>query len=720
MNNIETLAGILERITFQSEDNGFGIFKIQCKGIRDLVTITGTCAVIHVGEYIEAEGYWFNDKKYGRQFKAHEIKVVQPTSLEGITKYLGSGLIKGIGPAFAKVLVKGFGENIFDIIEQTPERLMELDGIGKKRVDKIVSAWDEQKSVREIMVYLQSHGVGTARATRIYKKYGDEAINTIKANPYTLAKDIHGIGFKTADQLAINVGIPRNSIIRARAGVLHVIQEINSDGHCAIEEDKLVKAASEMLDIHADIIEEAIYLEKEAKNLIPETIKEKECLYINWLYYAEVGVATNIQRLLKVKRRWSIEKIDEAINWVQKQTQLKLSESQTLAVKKAITNKVVCITGGPGVGKTTVVNSIIKIIKTKANVLLCAPTGRAAKRLSESTGLEAKTLHRLLEFDPTTGKFKHDTDNQLKTDLVVIDESSMIDVILMNSLLRAIPDHSSVLIVGDIDQLPSVGAGKVLADIIESNAVPVVKLTEIFRQAATSQIIVNAHKINEGKSPFKTKSNTDTDFFTIHSGSAEDIYDKLIKVVSDKIPKAFGINHSDIQVLTPMHRGGLGSKSLNIELQRTLNPEPIASITKFGLTIGVGDKVVQMINNYDKEVFNGDLGFVKSIDHDNTLVTLEFDGKEVEYDFTELDEIDLAYATSIHKSQGSEYPAVVIPIAMQHYMLLQRNLLYTGVTRGKKLVILIGEPRAISMAVRNVKQNDRLTYLSERLQNGEL
>ena len=715
MSNIETLAGVLERITFQSEDTGFGIFKVECKGIRDLVTITGVCAVIHVGEYIEAQGLWFNDKKYGRQFKANEIKVVQPTSLEGITKYLGSGLIKGIGPAFAKVLVKRFGEDIFDVIEQTPTKLMELDGIGKKRVDKIINAWDEQKSVREIMVYLQSHGVGTARATRIYKKYGDDAISAIKANPYALAKDIHGIGFKTADQLAISIGIARDSIIRAQAGVLHVIQEINSDGHCAIEEEELIKASSEMLDIHRDIIEEAIHLEKESKNLIPETIKEKECLYINWLYYAEVGVATNIQRLLASKRRWSIDKVDEAIEWVQTQTKLNLSESQTLAVKKSITNKVVCITGGPGVGKTTVVNSIIQIIKTKANVLLCAPTGRAAKRLSESTGLEAKTLHRLLEFDPTNGKFKHDADNQLKTDLVVIDESSMIDVILMNSLLRAIPDHASVLIVGDIDQLPSVGAGKVLADIISSNVVPVVKLTEIFRQAASSQIIVNAHKINEGKSPFKTKPNTDTDFFTIHSESAEDIHDKLIKVVSEKIPKAFGFDTSEIQVLTPMHRGGLGSKSLNIELQRVLNPNPIASVTKFGLTIGVGDKIVQMINNYDKEVFNGDLGFVKKIDHDNTVVILEFESKEIEYDFNELDEVDLAYATSIHKSQGSEYPAIVIPIAMQHYMLLQRNLLYTGVTRGKKLVILIGEPKAISMAVRNVKQNDRLTYLSERL-----
>ncbi|MED7789274.1 ATP-dependent RecD-like DNA helicase [Francisella sp. 19X1-34] len=714
MIQLETLNGTLERITFQSEETGFGIFKVNCKGIRDLVTITGVCAVIHVGEYIEATGFWFNDKRYGRQFKANNIQVVQPTSLEGITKYLGSGLIKGIGPAFAKVLVKGFGDTIFDVIEQTPNKLLELDGIGPKRVATIINAWDEQKSVRNIMVYLQSHGVGTARATRIYKKYGDDAIAKIKDNPYCLAKDIHGIGFKTADQLALRIGIPHDSIIRAQAGVLHVIQEINSDGHCAIEKDKLIKASEEMLDIHSDIIEEAIELEKQLDNLIPEIINDKDCLYINWLYYAEVGVASNIKRLLNNERRWNIDNIDAALEWVQKQTGLNLSSSQEQSVRMAIENKVVCITGGPGVGKTTVVNSIIKIIKTKARVLLCAPTGRAAKRLSESTGLEAKTLHRLLEFDPTTGKFKHDTDNQLKTDLVVVDESSMIDVILMNSLLRAIPDHASILIVGDIDQLPSVGAGKVLADIIDSHIVPVARLTEIFRQAKTSQIIVNAHKINEGKAPFKTPSNIKTDFYTIHL-APDVIHDALINIVSKKIPQAFGFAHNDIQVLTPMHRGGLGAKSLNIELQKELNPNPAASITKFGLTIGVGDKVIQLVNNYDKEVFNGDLGIIKSIDHENTTVIIDFEDKDIEYDITELDEIDLAYATSIHKSQGSEYPVVVIPIAMQHYMLLQRNLIYTGVTRGKKLVILIGEAKAISMAVRNVKQNDRLTYLKQRL-----
>jgi exodeoxyribonuclease V alpha subunit len=708
MNDIESLNGTLERITFQSEETGFGIFKVNCRGIRDLVTITGVCAVIHVGEYIEASGLWFNDKKYGRQFKANNIGVVQPNTLEGITKYLGSGLIKGIGPAFAKVLVKGFGDTIFDVIEQTPNRLLELDGIGPKRVSTIINAWDEQKSVRNIMVYLQSHGVGTARATRIYKKYGDDAIDKIQANPYCLAKDIHGIGFKTADQLALKIGIPHDSVIRAQAGVLHVIQEINSDGHCAIEQDKLIKASEEMLDIHRDIIQEAIELEKQAESLIPEVIDEKECLYINWLYYAEVGVASNIKRLLENERRWHIDNIDQSLAWVQKQTGLNLSDSQKQSVRMAVENKVVCIIGGPGVGKTTVVNSIIKIINTKARVLLCAPTGRAAKRLSESTGLEAKTLHRLLEFDPSNGKFKHDADNQLKTDLVVIDESSMIDVILMNSLLRAIPDHASVLIVGDTDQLPSVGAGKVLADIIDSKIVPLAKLTEIFRQAKTSQIIVNAH--------FKTLPKTETDFFTIHL-EPDVIHDRLITIVSKKIPEAFGFTHNDIQVLTPMHRGGLGVKSLNIELQQELNPNPITSITKFGLTIGVKDRIIQLINNYDKEVFNGDLGIVKSINHDDTTIIIDFEGKEVEYDFTELDEIDLAYATSIHKSQGSEYPVVVIPISMQHYMLLQRNLIYTGVTRGKKLVILMGEAKAISMAVRNVKQNNRLTYLKQRLQN---
>ena len=719
--NTESLQGNIERITFQSEDSGFCVLRVKCKSMRDLVTVTGTCAAINVGSLIECDGNWINDKNYGRQFKANNIRIIPPTTLDGITKYLGSGLIKGIGPVFAKTLVKGFGENVFDVIESAPERLLELEGIGKKRVAKITQAWTEQKAVREIMVFLQSHGVGTTRATRIYKTYGDDAIKTITDNPYRLAGDIHGIGFKTADELAGKLGIATNSLIRACAGVIHVIQQINTEGHCAIFQDKLIEKSMEILEIPEEIVSEAITAEIQEENLIPDQIDEKPCVYIKWLYYAEIGVTKHIHRLLSAKRPWAQIDTHQAITWVEKLTHLKLSASQQTAVSMAVNSKVVCITGGPGVGKTTVLNSIIRIIQSKdAKISLCAPTGRAAKKLAESTGMPAKTIHRTLEFNPQAGGFNHNDEHPLQTDLLVIDEASMVDITLMNSLLKALPDRAGVLIVGDIDQLPSVGAGKVLADIIASKKVPTVRLTEIFRQAASSQIIVNAHRINQGKIPFKAPPGTQTDFYVIHADTPERIYDKITTLVTERIPEVFQVDPiNDIQILTPMNRGALGVKSLNMALQKLLNPKPMASITKFGWEFGIGDKVVQTINNYDKEVFNGDLGIIAKVDHVELEVTIIFEGKSIIYDFNELDEIDLAYATSIHKSQGSEYPVIIIPLVMQHYMLLQRNLLYTGVTRGKQLVILVGESKAIAMAVNNMTQNNRLTRLAERIQTYE-
>ncbi len=714
---LESCQGTVERITFHSEQSGFCVLRVKVRGMRDLVTIAGTAASVHSGEFIEADGNWTNDKTYGQQFKASNIRVVPPTTLEGITKYLSSGMIKGIGPVFGKKLVDAFGADIFDVIEQAPEKLLTLNGIGKKRVDKITLAWVEQKAVREIMVFLQSHGIGTARAVRIYKTYGDDSISKIQENPYRLANDIHGIGFKTADDLAEKLGIAKDSMIRARAGVVHVIQEMTGDGHCAVYNQNLTTKSIAMLEISDDIIKQAINEEIDAEKLIPDVIDKKDCLYVNWLYYAEVGVAKNIVRLMENEPSWGKIDVDKALEWSEKATGLKLSPSQNEAVKSAIQSKFICVTGGPGVGKTTVVNSIIQIIKQKkAAVTLCAPTGRAAKRLSESTGLEAKTIHRLLEFSPQTGGFVKNDENQIETDLLVIDEASMVDTILMNSLLKSLPDRAGVLVVGDIDQLPSVGAGAVLSDIIASGKIHTARLTEIFRQAASSQIIVNAHRINEGKAPFKSEKGKPTDFYVIHCQDAEDIHDKLTKVIADRIPNVFKMNPiTDVQVLTPMNRGGLGVKSLNIELQKLLNPSPMASITKFGWTFGIGDKVVQSVNNYDKEVFNGDLGLIKTVDHVELEITVDFDDKIVTYDFNELDEVDLAYATSIHKSQGSEYPVVIMPLSMQHYMLLQRNLIYTGVTRGKKLVIMIGEPKAIQMGVSNFKQSKRLTKLSERI-----
>mgnify|MGYP004701533919 CR=1 FL=1 len=714
---IERLSGSVERVTFHSEESGFCVLKTKVKGHRELITVIGNAATITPGEFVECIGLWQNDKTHGLQFKANHLKVVQPKTLEGIEKYLGSGMVKGIGPHFAKMLVKAFKEDVFTIIEESPGRMLELPGIGKKRMEKVTSAWAEQKVIREIMVFLQSHGVGTARAVRIYKTYGDEAIIQVTENPYRLALDIHGIGFKTADIIAGRLGIAPDSLIRAQAGVRHVLQEMAGDGHCAAPWDTLVKESSRLLEIEATIIEQAIVEEIAQENLVQEEIAGKPCLFLTPMHRAELGVAASVKRTLVGDPPWGTIDVDKAIPWVEGKTGLELSASQKDAVRLALTSKMVVITGGPGVGKTTLMNSILLIVRAKqVNVCLCAPTGRAAKRLSESTGLEAKTIHRLLEFDPNTFGFKRNRDNPLETNLVVIDESSMVDVALMNKLLAAVPSDAALMIVGDVDQLPSVGPGAVLADIIDSGVVPTVRLTEIFRQAATSRIILNAHRINKGKMPLNGETGELTDFYFIPANTPEEIHAKLIHVVTDRIPKRFGMHPvKDIQVLTPMNRGGLGSHSLNAELQKVLNPSGEPKVTRFGTTFSPGDKVIQTVNNYDKEVFNGDIGRIESIDTEESAVRVDYDGRIVEYEFGELDEVSLAYATSIHKSQGSEYPAVVIPLAMQHYTLLARNLIYTAVTRGKKLVIIIGQPKALGMAVRNVKSNKRLTNLAARV-----
>ena len=714
---VERLQGSVERVTFHSEESGFCVLRVKVRGQRDLVTVVGTAAVVTAGEYVECRGGWNNDRRHGLQFKAQHLRVVPPSTLEGIEKYLGSGMVKGIGPHFARKLVRAFGEAVFDVIEQKPERLLELEGIGPKRKERVTEAWAEQKVIREIMVFLQSHGVGTARAVRIYKTYGDQAVERVRENPYRLALDIHGIGFKTADGIAQRLGIPGDSLIRAQAAVRHMLQQISGQGHCAAYQQKLVESTAKMLEVPEPIVATAIEAELAAENLVQETIEGEIALFLTPLYRSEKGVAWHLVRLLKGSPAWGEIDTGKAIPWAEEQTGLQLSRSQRQAVSLSVNGKVTVITGGPGVGKTTVVNSILTIVRAKgANVRLCAPTGRAAKRLSDTTGFEAKTVHRLLEFEPKTMGFKHDQDEPLDADLLVMDEVSMMDIVLMNQLLRAVPDHTAVLLVGDVDQLPSVGAGAVLADIIASEVIPTVCLTEIFRQAASSRIIFNAHRINQGLLPEKPKDNEESDFYFIPGETPQAIHAKLMQVVTQRIPAHFGLHPiNDVQVLTPMNRGGLGARSLNIDLQARLNPDGNPRINRFGWIYAPNDKIIQTVNNYDKEVFNGDIGRVVRIDEEVGLISINFDGRVVEYEAGELDEISLAYATSVHKSQGSEYPAVVIPLAMQHYMLLERNLLYTAVTRGKKLVVIIGQIKALAMAVKRVGSMKRLTNLQRRL-----
>lgn len=714
----ESLQGTVERITFHSEESGFCVFKIKCRGRRELQTVVGQAAKLSAGEFVDCAGHWHNDRMHGLQFKATQIESMQPTTVDGMEKYLASGMIKGIGPTYAKRMVETFKTDVFHIIETAPERLAEVPGLGKKRIEKILAAWEEQKCVRDIMVFLQSHGVGTSRAVRIYKQYGDRAIATVKANPYCLANDIRGIGFKSADDLAQRLGFTTDCLPRLQAGVVFQLQQLSSQGHCGYEEGALQALTAELLDVEPELISDAIAAECEAGHLVPSEEGAKTFYYLRNLHYSEKGIAYHCQRLMQGKVVWQNIEHDKAIAWVEDKTGLELSPSQQQAVVLALKNKVAIITGGPGVGKTTIVNSIIRIIRAKrAKVLLVAPTGRAAKRLSESSKCEAKTIHRLLEFNPTSLQFNKNHENPLDADYVVIDECSMVDVTLMNQLLRAIPDHAGVLFVGDVDQLPSVGPGAVLQDLIASREIATARLTEIFRQAKTSQIITNAHRINAGHLPHGGEQTPDTltDFYVVTAKEVDELQQKLLHMVCQRIPQRFGLDPKrDIQVLTPSKRGAIGTVALNLALQQRLNPQQ-QRIERFGQPYSVGDKVIQMVNNYDKDVFNGDIGTISGLDVAEELFWIDFDGKRVEYQFNELDELALAYAVTIHKSQGSEYPAVVIPVSTQHFTLLQRNLLYTGVTRGKKLVVLVGQSKAMHIAVNTNEAQERVTLLQSLL-----
>ncbi len=703
---------VVERITYQNPENGYSVMRVKVKGYDDLVTLVGNLLEVPAGSVLLCEGDWKVDKRYGSQFVCQSWEEVMPATVYGIEKYLGSGLVKGIGPKFAQLIVRQFGLETIDVIETDIDRLYEVPGIGKKRVEKIRESWEKQKDIKNVMLFLQGHGVSTAYAAKIYRQYGKESIDLVKENPYRLADDIWGIGFKTADSIAAKMGYEKNDLRRCQSGLIYTLNQLANEGHVYAEEEQLVKAALELLEADEVPIREALTHMAQTEDLK----LEDEAIYLPPFYFAEVGTTNRLLALLRESEQNIFAKeID--VQALSKETGIEYDEVQLQAIEEAIRSKVMVLTGGPGTGKTTTTQGIIAALKHMGlRILLAAPTGRAAKRMSEATGMEAKTIHRLLEFNPKDG-YKRNDENPLEGDALIVDECSMIDVILMNNLMKAIPSSMRVVFVGDIDQLPSVGAGNVLRDIIESEKIPVIRLTRIFRQAQTSRIVMSAHAINQGHFP-DTSNGKQTDFFFIQQEEPEKVAEDIVNLVKNRLPKAYSQKVSNIQVLTPMQRGVVGAANLNMALQNALNPTQIA-LNRGGYSFRQGDRVMQLRNNYDKDVFNGDLGYVESVDMEERTLLVNFEERLVEYEASELDELTLAYATTIHKSQGSEYPIVVMPVLMTHYVMLQRNLIYTGITRAKKICVLIGTKKALSFAIRNMSVLKRNTKLKERL-NPEL
>ena len=717
---METIEGQIERVTFFNEQNGFAVLRVHVRGQRELVTVLGSLPSVNGGEWVRAEGDWVRDPDHGLQFRAESLASQAPTSREGIEKYLGSGLIKGIGPVLAKKLVAKFGEKVFDIIDGHSARLEEVDKVGPERRRRIKAAWSEQKVVREIMVFLHAHGASASRAVRIYKTYGEQAIEVVRANPYQLARDIHGIGFKSADAIARRLGIGTDSPLRAAAGLRHALHEAGSDGHCGLPEADLVSQTARLLEIDETLASDALARSLASEEVEREAVGGETLVYLPGMRHAEAAIARRIAALTAQPPVFPAVDLDHAVPWYEAKAGRQLSATQRDALARFLHSRVFIITGGPGVGKTTLLDAVLSILRAKkVRCRLCAPTGRAAQRLAEATGMEARTIHRLLEFGPGGKGFLRNEQHPLEGDLLVVDEGSMVDVPLMHALLRALPPSASLLLVGDVDQLPSVGPGLVLRHLIESRRVPTARLTEVFRQAAESRIITNAHRINAGDLPAVEPGPGETsDFYYIEREEPARIAQTLAELVGKRIPQKWGFHAThDIQVLCPTNRGPIGARQLNARLQETLNPaRPDDAVAeKFGWQFRPRDKVIQTQNNYDKEVFNGDLGFVERIDPEESELTVRFEGRTVVYAFAELDELSPAYAITIHKSQGSEFPAVVVPLAMSQYLLLQRNLLYTGITRGRKLVVIVGQRRALSTAVRQQSAGFRHSGLLARL-----
>ncbi len=717
---LQTLEGVVERFTYQNEENGYTVARLIPKGKSYETTVIGVLSGVMVGESVRLRGVWKSHPEYGRQFEVRSYTVQLPATIEGIRKYLGSGLVKGIGPVTAGRIVDHFGLETLEVIEETPERLMEVHGMGAMRVDRVRAAWQEQKQIKEIMIFLQSHGVSSGLAVKIFKHYANLSLNVVKNDPYRLAQDIYGIGFKTADRIAQSMGIPHDSPQRIRAGLQYVLGTFSDDGHCFATQSQLLQKSEQLLEVpSANCAEQLTWLvQQEILN------QEDDAVFLPPFRQAEISVARKLHQLMTCSgdRLAQFKGVDweKAFAWIDRQSTIQLADSQKEAIRMALTSRVSVLTGGPGTGKSTIVGSLIRLLEAKnGTVLLAAPTGRAAKRLSETTGREAKTIHRLLEFSPAGGsmQFMRDRENPLDSDLIIVDESSMIDILLMNHLLKAVENGSHLLVVGDVDQLPSVGPGNVLRDLIGSKVIPVTRLSTIFRQAADSAIVVNAHRINKGEAPLTSREIKD--FFVFQEVDPQKAADLVLDLVVQRIPSRFGHDPaSAIQVLSPMHRGPAGVTELNQRLQERLNPPAPGKgqYTHGSRIFRSGDRVMQIRNNYDKKVFNGDLGVLARIDFEEQMLFVDFDTGSVAYEFNQLDELVHAFAISIHKAQGSEFPVVVIPLLAQHYMMLQRNLLYTGITRAKSLVVLVSNHRAIAIAVHNDRIALRNTRLTARLQ----
>ena len=715
---MDRLRCVVERVTYQNETNGYSVIKCRAKGYADLITVVGSMPEVHVGSVLTLSGEWTVNPKFGRQFTVSGFEETLPATVYGIEKYLGSGLVKGIGPKFAARIVRAFGAETLNVIEEDPDALLRVPGIGKLRVERIKKSWDEQKEIKNIMLFLQGHDVSTTHATKIYKTYGSDSIRVVKENPYRLADDIWGIGFRTADTIAEKLGVEKETAVRLRSGLLYTLNRLSDEGHCYARRDQLLKTGAELLAVEESVLpavlDEMVRQDDVKTELIDgeDSAPGETAVYLPPFWFAETGTAKRLKQIfssppsVKVKPQGREERIRRV-------TGLNYDPAQMDAIRCAAGIKILILTGGPGTGKTTTTLGILTAFRQAgAKILLAAPTGRAAKRLSETTGMEARTIHRLLEFKPPEGCQKNEQ-NPLEGDVLILDECSMIDIMLMYSLLKAVPDSMTLIFVGDVDQLPSVGAGNVLRDLIDAGVFPVVRLTKIFRQAAASRIITNAHRINRGRMP-DLSNGKQSDFFFLEEEDPETAAQEIVRLVKERLPRAYGTR--DIQVLTPMQRGAVGAANLNQVLQAALNADA-AGLRRGGTDYRLHDKVMQIRNNYDKEVFNGDIGTVCRVNTEDRELTVSFDGREVLYDVTELDELVLAYAATVHKSQGSEYPIVVMPVLMTHYVMLQRNLVYTGVTRAKKLMVMIGSTKALALAVRNVTVTRRNTMLKERLKN---